>query len=63
MFEGAKQFFQEHKEAIKTAAVVNAVSAVVFVTVGTLVSLGLRKLLGDDEVTINVTTSDDSSAE
>lgn len=63
MFEGAKQFFQERKEAIKTAAVVNAVGAVVFVTVGTLVSLGLRKLLGDDEVTINVTTSDDSSAE
>lgn len=59
MFEGAKEFFAERKEAIKTAAVVNAVSAVVFVTVGTLVSLGLRKLIGgDDEVTINVTTSE-----
>lgn len=56
MFEGAKQFFQEQKENIKTATVVYAVGAVVFVTVGTLVSLGLRKLLGDDEVTVNVTT-------
>ncbi len=58
MFEGAKQFFQEQKENIKAATVVNAVGAVVFVTVGTLVSLGLRKLLGGDEVTVNVTTSE-----
>ena len=39
MFEGAKQFFQEQKENIKAATVVNAVGAVVFVTVGTLGSL------------------------